>query len=83
MHHLNIKRALWAEAALDAFRAEAGIDAFEDTVSDLIADLGHLCDMKDKDFLAIMAKGIADWKLEQTGPESIDVRPMVTIKVAP
>lgn len=83
MHRLNIKRALWVESALDAFRAEVGLDALADTVSDLVTDLGHLCDMKDKDFLVLMAKGIADWKLEQTDPESIDVRPAVRIEVAP
>jgi len=81
MHKMNFKRALRAECALDAFRAEVGLDAFEDTVTDLLANLGHLCDAKEQDYLALVAKAIGDWQLEQTDPESIDVSPYVTIEV--
>lgn len=81
MHKLNLKRALYAERALDAFRAEVGLDAIGDTVTDLMSDIGHLCDAKELDFLALLAKAIGDWKLEQTNPESVDVRPTVKIEV--
>lgn len=79
---MNLQRAIWADIALDAFRNEAGLDTFEDTVTDLVADIGHLCDSKGKDFVALMAKAIGDWKLEQTDPESIETRPHVSIEVA-
>lgn len=81
MNTVNQRRALWAEIALDAFRAEVGLDAVEDTLSDLLSDLGHLCDAKGLDYLALVAKAIGDWTLEQVDPESIDCRPKVTITV--
>lgn len=82
MSLLNLKRALWAEVALDAFRGEVGLDAFEATVGDLIADLGHLCDTKGVAFLEVVAKGVGDWKLEQRDPESLDPRPLVDIRIS-
>ena len=83
MNDANLKRAMMAEAALDAFRAQAGLDSFPYTVTDLIGDVGHLCDVKGFDFLELMAKAIGDWKLEQSQPNGIGPRPEVRIKVTP
>jgi hypothetical protein len=43
--NMNDDRASWAEVALQAFMDETGTDP-EDAISDLIADLKHLCDRK-------------------------------------
>jgi len=83
MNKENRKRAIMAETALDAFRARAGLDSFPYTVTDLISDVGHLCDAKGFDFLELMAKAIGDWKLEQTQPNGIGPRPAVRIEVTP
>lgn len=41
--NMNIPRAEWAEAALSTFMGCTGTDQ-EDAISDLLADLMHLCD---------------------------------------
>lgn len=78
---LNIKRALRAELALDAYRAEAGLAAFDETVSDLLADLGHLCDMRQHDFLPLVKRAIGHWLDDQEDPEGMGGRYVIGITV--
>lgn len=81
MSDMNTKRALWAAAALKTFQTETGTDTDEETISDLIADIGHYCDAMGLDYLKLMAGGIGVWKLEQADPESMGIVPSVSIKV--
>ena len=59
MGKLNEKRASWAEAALKAFETESGTEG-EDSVSDLIANLGHLCSQRGIDFRMCVELGVAN-----------------------
>jgi hypothetical protein len=40
----NLKRADWAEAAVQVFRDVCGGDMDETALTDLVANMGHLCD---------------------------------------
>ncbi len=82
MHKMNQKRALWAAVALKTFETESGTDTAEETISDLVADIGHYCDAMGLDYLKLMAGGIGVWRLEQTDPESMGIVPSVSIEVA-
>lgn len=48
MYPLNVDRAGFAETALAAYRQETGSD-WDTVVTDLLADLMHFCDLKEKD----------------------------------
>jgi hypothetical protein len=78
---MNLKRALWATTALNAFETETGTDTPEDTISDLICDIGHFCDAKGLDFLQLVVVAVGNWKLEQDDPESMGTPPDVEIRV--
>lgn len=62
----NGQRAEYANLALAKFLEVTG-DANDgaDTVVDLIADLGHLCDKNGQDFKALVIKALQNWKFER------------------
>lgn len=49
MGAMNVKRAEWAQTALDAFVGHCATDP-EDQLADLLCDLMHLADQKGIDF---------------------------------
>ena len=59
MSILNESRARWAELALKTFETQAGTEG-EDSVSDLIANLGHMCDERGIDFKQCLERGAAN-----------------------
>lgn len=81
MHVMNRQRATWAAEALDTFRTTSGTEGDWQTISDLIADIGHYCDYKGWSYLQLLTKGIGDWKLEQRDAESMEPRPFVDIHI--
>lgn len=81
MSDMNQKRALWAAAALKTFQTKTGTDTAEETISDLVADIGHYCDATGLDYLKLMSSSIGVWKLEQSDPESMGIVPNVSIEV--
>lgn len=77
----NLKRALWAESSLDHFASLTGVDDEADAVGDLIANLGHYCQMKALDYLACVRTGIGHWHVEQIDPEFFGPMPDITITI--
>ena len=62
----NTDRAMRANTALAAFISQAGHDGAEcDALSDLIADIGYLCDADDIDYLATIRRAIGHWYSEK------------------
>lgn len=64
----NTDRAGWAQSALAAFCEETGVDEEverNEAVSDLIANLGHYCDVHGLNFLAVAASAIGVWDAEK------------------
>jgi hypothetical protein len=76
---INARRAAWAAKAVEVFSADTGADFRDEAISDLIADLGHLCDLEKLDFVALVRKGVAYWKIEQTDATGIAAPPYVEI----
>jgi len=79
----NLKRAIIARVTLDAFIAQTEDDGIESAITDLVADLGHLCDVKKLDFLTLMARAINHWEDEQVHLKSNNPRHIVAVKVVP
>ena len=79
----NLERATIARVTLDAFMAQTGDDGIENAITDLVSDIGHLCDAKKLDFVRLMEKAIGDWKLEQTDANSCHPCRCVRIEVEP
>lgn len=77
----NLNRAEWARTAVDAFAREVGNDnePLEVSINDLICDLGHLADREQLDFVAILTKAVAFWKIEQIDPDGIADPPPVDL----
>lgn len=78
----NLKRATIARVTLDAFIAQTEDDGIENAITDLVADLGHLCDVKKLNFEGLVARAITHWKDEQTEAENRPSRRNVTAGVA-
>ena len=69
----NSDRADWAANALRFFCEETGLDLeieMREAVSDLVCNLGHYCDGRKIDFLAIAAGAIAVWDAEKREDEN-------------
>src|SRR5581483_7770175 len=77
----NLDRARWAEAALDAFVDQTGVDEPADAVGDLIADLGHYCAAHGIDFLEVVRTGIGHWSVERLEPENLHAFHDVSITI--
>ena len=80
----NDDRISWAEAALNIFIAETGLDAIDDyAISDLIANIGDYCLANDIDYLATIARAIGHWHAENRsgGNDDIDYMPAVRITI--
>lgn len=78
----NLQRALWAERCLDHFASLTGVDDAADAVGDLIANLGHYCQMKGLDYLACVRTAIGHWVVEQIDPEFLGSMPDITIIIS-
>lgn len=63
----NVLRATWAGAALKEFVANVGEDVPDATISDLLADLMHLCDALDVDFDEALRRGRNAYEPESEG----------------
>ena len=65
----NGQRAKWANCGVVGFLLASGelepIRIDEDSVRDLLADLGHLCDREGLDFPAIVNAAKRDWRAER------------------
>jgi len=69
----NQERAIWARDAVAAFqnaKGEPSVDALcpedrDDAISDLIADLGHLADWHDVNFVALVEQAVGAWSAER------------------
>ncbi len=63
----NATRAETAEAAVSASLTHRGdpdvLDS--DSISDLLSDLGHLCDREGHDFLELIETGKHNWEMER------------------
>jgi hypothetical protein len=78
-HPMNESRASWAWEVVEAFGSITGADIYEEAIGDLLCDIGHLCDEERLDFLAVVRKAVAYWKIEQVDPVGIADPPAVTI----
>ena len=61
-----------------------GFDPAQDlttSVSDLLADLAHLCDAEGLDFVAIVTRAIRHWQVERIDPASVAEGPVVEIYI--
>jgi hypothetical protein len=79
-------KPLTQEHADKARRAIAACDFDPDqdlatSVSDLLADLAHLCDAEDIDFVERVKKAINAWQVERIDPNSIAEGPTVEIVI--
>jgi len=79
----NKKRAAWAEACLDLFADQTGTDTPEDSIGDLICNLGHYANREGLDFIQLVKNGLGHWHLEQIDEESLDQMPTVSITIQP
>lgn len=69
----NHDRADWAETALVAFADECmSGQVYEETVIDLVCDLGHFCKIRlglnDAEIVMLFQHGIGSWKAESDHP---------------
>ncbi|WP_072387144.1 hypothetical protein [Hyphomicrobium sp. CS1BSMeth3] len=77
----NLTRAGWAAQCLSLFASMTGTDTDEESIGDLIANLGHYARQEDLDFPSLLRTGIGHWHLEQIDEESFDLMPTVTITI--
>jgi hypothetical protein len=77
----NGDRARCAAQALRAYNIATGDGEHDESIRDLIADLGHYADRHDMEFLDLVARAIGSWALEQKDPESCEALPLVTIHI--
>jgi hypothetical protein len=64
--------------------AACGFDPDQDletSVSDLLADLAHLCDAESLDFVIIVTRSIRHWQVERIDPNSTAEGPVVEIYI--
>lgn len=64
--------------------AACGFDPDQDlttSVSDILADLAHLCDAEGLDFVAITTRAIRHWQVERIDPASVAEGPVVEIYI--
>lgn len=62
----NSDRANWARKAVLAFRKTHKMDSvMNENISDLMTDLGHLCDEEGLDFEYFCQKAVTGWKEEK------------------
>lgn len=59
----NLQRALWAEAALIAFRHACPCD-YEDSLGDLLTDLMHWANIRGFDFEAALERARSHYEAE-------------------
>lgn len=71
MEKLNEQRAGWARDAIDAFEKATGTEG-EESVSDLISDLGHLCDQEGFDFEMLVERGVRNHEEEKGRDGELD-----------
>lgn len=60
----NHQRATLARLTLDGYITQTDDDNIENAITDLIANLGHLCDVKKLDFEHLVARAIDHWQAE-------------------
>jgi hypothetical protein len=65
MKPLNKNRASMAAAALLACAGQSGTITPEETIIELLSDIGHFCDARELDFLRLLAIAVGRWKVEQ------------------
>ena len=70
---MNGERAEWAAAALRHFQCTTGTE-WQDAVSDLLADLMHLCDREGFDFSKKLDRARMHYEAETTAPERADAK---------
>jgi hypothetical protein len=78
----NARRAARAADALKAFREGAGADDDLTSISDLIADLGHLAKTSELDFVGLVARALSVWAYERRWPDGCGASPQVTVTIA-
>ena len=66
---LNAYRAARAEEVLAAYRTDDD-ERPRDVLCDLVADLGHLCDINDMDFEPLVDMALIHWRTEREGVQS-------------
>lgn len=77
----NLERAIIARVTLDAFIAQTDDDGIESTITDLVADLGHLCDLKKLNFQTLVARAVNHWEVERTEAGGNNPRRMKAVGV--
>jgi hypothetical protein len=82
-HPKNRARARKAEHIIAGYIDTTDPDDLFTATSDAISDIGHLCDLHGLDFVAILKKGIAYWKIETVDPTGLAASPDVDIFIAP
>jgi hypothetical protein len=63
---MNDERAEWAQSALTVFMQQTGQTDEAESISDLIADLLHLCDRLELCPGAVLSQGEAHYQIETT-----------------
>lgn len=69
----NQERAIWARDVVEAFQSAKGEPDLEalsseyrdDAITDLVADLGHLADWFDVNFIALVEQAVGAWSVER------------------
>jgi hypothetical protein len=79
---INHKRAGWAARAVKSFSASTGSELWSEAIGDLLCDLGHLCDSRQLDFVAIAEHAIGTWQIERVEPDGVSLPPAVSIRVS-
>lgn len=82
MSTMNLRRARWAGHAVEAFAQQTGAELWPEAISDLLCDIGHLCDAKGLNFRAITASAIGVWAVEQEEPEGVSAPYPVSIVIS-
>lgn len=78
----NLHRSRRAERCLNHYRILAGDDLTPDqSITDLVADIGHYCIENDLAYQYLLAQGISHWRLEMTDPNGLGPMPEVIITI--
>lgn len=78
---VNRARSAQAQSALRHFENTAITGPPQETVTDLITNIGHYCEEAGFDFLAVLQTSVGHWCLERADPFSAAEPPTVTISI--
>jgi hypothetical protein len=80
MHKMNEEHIATARKAIAACAFDPKQD-LKESIKEILADFGHLCDAETIDFVALLQRAINSWAVERIDPMSTAEGPVVEIYI--